>query len=89
MVKDAGYGPATWLFHGRGLGDDLPIMPAAMVDSEETLEEGNVLILKPGLEAIDGNDEGTVRAGETVVVTKDGARRLGKRRMAVIEIPAS
>ena len=89
MAKDAGYGPATWLFHGRGLGDDLPIMPAAMVDSEETLEEGNVLILKPGLEALDGGDEGTVRAGETVVVTKDGARRLGKRRMAVIEIPAS
>ena len=89
MARDAGYKPAAWLFHGRGLGDDLPAVPTPTVESEEKLEEGNVLILKPGLVPMNGRDEGSVRAGETVVVTKDGARRLGKRRMEVIEIPAS
>jgi Xaa-Pro dipeptidase len=87
MARDTGYKPAAWLFHGRGLGDDLPAMPTPTVESEEKLEEGNVLILKPGLVPMNGRDEGSVRVGETVVVTKNGARRLGKRQLEVIEIP--
>lgn len=89
MAEDAGYKPAAWLLHGRGLGDDLPILPGTKVEGDDVFEEGNVLILKPGLVPADGGGEGMARAGETVVVTKDGAKRLGKRRLEVMEIPTT
>jgi Xaa-Pro aminopeptidase len=87
MAEDAGYKPGGWLLHGRGLGDDLPLMPTAKVEGEDVFEEGNVLILKPGLVPSHGGGEGMARAGETVVVTKEGAKRLGRRRLEVMEIP--
>ena len=36
-----------------------------------------------------GDDNAAERAGDTVVVTGDGARRLGKRPLAITEIPTS
>jgi Xaa-Pro dipeptidase len=88
ILADAGYGPATWPFHGRGLGDDLPVLPDARAESDTVFEEGNVIILKPGL-APDGDEDGAERAGDTVVVTKEGAKRLGRRPFQIIEIPAA
>ena len=82
-----GYGAATWPFHGRGLGDDLPVMPNAAAASDAIFEEGNVIVLKPGL-APKGDEDAAERAGDTVVVTKDGAQRLGKRPFQIVEIPA-
>ena len=87
MVKDAGYQPAAWPLHGRGLGDDLPIMQNALAETDETFEEGHVLIIKPGM--IDPNDtsDSNERVGDTVVVTKTGARRLGKLPLVITPIP--
>ncbi len=87
MLKDAGYGPASWPFHGRGLGDDLPVMPNARAESDTVFEEGNVLILKPGRSPPGGTEDGAERAGDTVVVTADGAKRLGERPLQITEIP--
>ena len=49
LVSEAGYKPMSWPFHGRGLGDDLPVMANASAASDAVFEEGHVLILKPGL----------------------------------------
>jgi hypothetical protein len=77
----------SWPFHGRGLGDDLPVMPNAASASDAVFEEGHVLILKPGAVPQDQGDDAGERAGDTVVVTSAGARRLGKRPLRISEIP--
>ena len=87
LVSEAGYKPMSWPFHGRGLGDDLPVMASAAAASEAVFEEGHVLILKPGAVPPDQDEDAGERAGDTVVVTKDGARRLGKRPLRIAEIP--
>ena len=89
LVQERGYRPASWPFHGRGLGDDLPVMPSATIETEAVFEDGHVLILKPGAIPSEGDDNAAERAGDTVVVTPDGARRLGKRPLAIAEIPLS
>jgi Xaa-Pro aminopeptidase len=89
MVQEMGYRPAPWPLHGRGLGDDLPIMPSVTMESHAVFQAGHVLILKPGAIPTDGDDNAAGRAGDTVVVTGDGARRLGKRPLAITEIPTS
>jgi Xaa-Pro aminopeptidase len=79
-VKAAGYEPGGALLHGRGLGEDAPMLWGAVRDFPEAqsrLKEGNVFILKPG--AIKGHMRDSIRAGDTVVIEKNGARRLGKR----------
>jgi hypothetical protein len=48
------------------------------------LIEGNVFVLKPG--AMPGDAPDSIRCGDTVVITRDGARRLGKRRFTFPEI---
>ena len=87
-VRKMGYEPAPWPFHGRGLGDDLPVMPSATTETDAVFEEGHVLILKPGATPPEG-DNAAERAGDTVVVTPDGARRLGRRPLRISEIPVS
>ena len=87
-VQKAGNGKYTWshpMMHARGLGDDAP---ALMGDSDVErfqkiqLEEGMVFILKPRVRESEGKDH--VSIGDTVVVTSNGARRLGKRKLALI-----
>jgi Xaa-Pro aminopeptidase len=87
MVKGMGYQPAAWPLHGRGLGDDLPIMQNALAETDAVFEEGHVLIFKPGMIAPDDPSDSNERVGDTVVVTKDGARRLGKRSLGITSIP--
>lgn len=86
-VKDAGFEPAAWPLHGRGLGDDLPVMQNALADTDAAFEEGQVLIVKPGMSAPNARGAENERVGDTVVVTKTGARRLGKRALTIASIP--
>jgi Xaa-Pro dipeptidase len=70
--------------HGRGAGDDGPIITNHARDPEQlgvALKENMVFICKPSAEKPDGSAICTW--GDTVVVTKEGGRRLGKRPHAL------
>ncbi|MGH7090234.1 MAG: M24 family metallopeptidase [Stellaceae bacterium] len=87
LAEDAGFKPMSWPFHGRGLGDDLPVMANAGQPSDLSFAEGHVIILKPGLVPREGGEDAGERAGDTVLVTAEGCRRLGKRPLGIVEIP--
>lgn len=81
-VKAAGYDPGDAMMHGRGLGEDAPMLWGAARDfpeAEGKLKEGHVFILKPA--AKKGEMRDSIRAGDTVVIESEGARRLGKREL--------
>lgn len=67
--------------HGRGTGDDGPLLTARNLQSagigDIVIEEGCSFALKPAA-ALDGKAD-FARWGDTVVVTKTGAERLGTR----------
>ncbi len=66
--------------HGRGAGDDGPIITAHAKSPKQlgvTLQENMVFIFKPSAISADGNYISTW--GDTIVVTANGGRRLGKR----------
>lgn len=66
--------------HGRGAGDDGPIITSHARDPEQlavALKENMVFIFKPSAETAEGTHICTW--GDTVVVTPEGGRRLGKR----------
>ncbi|MEE9290439.1 MAG: M24 family metallopeptidase [Alphaproteobacteria bacterium] len=91
LAADAGHkavpssGPAAGArtkltLHGRGAGDDGPIITSHARDPEHLsvrMEENMVLIFKPAAETPGGTHICTW--GDTVVVTPDGGRRMGKR----------
>ena len=82
-VKAAGYDTGDALMHGRGLGEDAPMLWGAVRDfpeAQDKLREGHVFILKPA--AKKGQMKDSIRAGDTVVIEGNGARRLGKRELA-------
>ena len=82
-VKSAGYEPDGALLHGRGLGEDAPMLWGARTDFPEKnakLREGHVFILKPACRR--GFMRDSIRAGDTVAIEAHGARRLGKRELA-------
>jgi len=82
QVKTAGYEPDGALMHGRGLGEDAPMLWGARRDFPEVnakLKAGHVFILKPA--AKQGEMRDSIRAGDTVVIEANGARRLGKREL--------
>jgi len=85
-----GAGPYSWnhpMMHARGLGDD---GPALMGDkdierfSKIELQTGMTFILKPQVRPKEG--KGRASIGDTVTVTENGARRLGKREMKLLVI---
>lgn len=80
-AKGAAAGATTKLtMHGRGAGDDGPIITTHARDPEQLateLRENMVFICKPSAQAADGGSLCTW--GDTVVVTPAGGRRLGKR----------
>ncbi|MGH7773561.1 MAG: M24 family metallopeptidase [Candidatus Binatia bacterium] len=95
LVRESGHLPKGMLLHGRGLGEDRPQVtgetdleihtsPQYTVHLDLPLVEGSVFILKPG--AMPSNEPDSVRCGDTVVITRDGARRLGKRRFTFPQI---
>src|SRR5262245_8426389 len=66
--------------HGRGQGDDGPIITPHAKSPRQlavAMRENMVFVLKPS--AISANREYICQWGDTVVVTKNGGRRLGKR----------
>jgi Xaa-Pro dipeptidase len=86
-VQAAGYEPGEALMHGRGLGEDAPMLWGAVRDfpqARQELKEGHVFILKPA--ARKGEMRDSIRAGDTVVIEHDGARRLGKRELQFLSV---
>jgi Xaa-Pro aminopeptidase len=66
--------------HGRGAGDDGPIITPHARNPKQLatqIRENMVFICKPS--AISADGEYTCQWGDTVVVTKNGGKRLGKR----------
>lgn len=97
-VEQAGFEPGAALLHGRGLGEDRPLLwgHRPPEDPALALEEGMVFILKPAVFPPGGRDvvlqdgetvELAVRAGDTVVITASGAERLGTRPLELVEVP--
>jgi Xaa-Pro aminopeptidase len=71
---------AELTMHGRGAGDDGPIITSHARSPRQlgvALRENMVFICKPS--AITGDGESICTWGDTVVVTSNGGRRLGKR----------
>jgi Xaa-Pro aminopeptidase len=87
-VERLGKGNYLWnhpMMHARGLGDD---GPALLGDKDLErfakiqLQAGMVFVLKPQVRPAQG--KGRASIGDTVVVTGNGARRLGKRELKLI-----
>jgi Xaa-Pro aminopeptidase len=86
-VAAAGYEPDGALMHGRGLGEDAPMLWGARKDfpeKDQLLREGHVFILKPACRQ--GFMRDSIRAGDTVAVEANGARRLGKRELQFVAV---
>jgi Xaa-Pro dipeptidase len=95
LVRDSGHLPKGMLLHGRGLGEDRPQVTGEVegeiyasaqytMHLDLPLVEGNVFVLKPG--AMPSDEPDSIRCGDTVVITRSGARRLGKRKFSFPEI---
>lgn len=72
------------VMHGRGAGDDGPIVTGSARDPEQlavAMRERMVFILKP--QAHSADDRYNITWGDTVVVTQNGARRLGTREHGI------
>lgn len=94
MVRESGHIPKGMLLHGRGLGEDRPQVTGEAgpnytgaqytMHLDIPLVEGNVCVLKPG--AMPSDEPDSIRCGDIVVINRDGARRLGKRKFSFPEI---
>jgi len=86
-VQAAGYEPDGALMHGRGLGEDAPMLYGARSDfpeKDEKIKAGHVFVLKPA--ARKGFMRDSIRAGDTVAIEENGARRLGKRELNFVTV---
>ena len=86
-VQAAGYEPDGALLHGRGLGEDAPMLWGArrdFLEKEAKLKEGHVFILKPACKQ--GFMRDSIRAGDTVAIEANSARRLGKRDLTFVAV---
>lgn len=75
------------LLHARGLGDDSPIAIFSARDKMMTdwvLEENATFIAKPMVRTRDLSKR--LYWGDTIVIKKDGAKRLGTRKAELIEL---
>jgi Xaa-Pro aminopeptidase len=95
LVRESGHTPKGMLLHGRGIGEDRPQITGEVdgdiyrsstytMHLDLPIAEGNVFVLKPG--AMPGDAPDSIRCGDTVVIEKTGARRLGKRQFSFPEI---
>ena len=85
-MSDAHY-DCRILMHGRGLGDDSPIaihQPRDATMANWQFEENCAFIIKPMVASKDGTKR--IYWGDSVVCGRDGARRLGSRSPAIIEV---
>jgi Xaa-Pro aminopeptidase len=83
-----GRGTARLIMHGWGLGDDGPLYTGAPRASPELLrleiKEECCILLKPGASVEGKGSCGTW--GDTVVIRRGGAQRLGTRRQELYEL---
>jgi Xaa-Pro dipeptidase len=87
QVAAAGYEPDGALMHGRGLGEDAPMLWGARKDfpeKDQRLKEGHVFILKPACKH--GFMRDSIRAGDTVAIEAAGARRLSQRKLEFVAV---
>jgi Xaa-Pro dipeptidase len=87
QVKASGYEPDGALLHGRGLGEDAPMLWGArqeFPEKNDQIKAGHVFILKPACRK--GFMRDSIRAGDTVAIEANGARRLGKRELEFIAV---
>lgn len=81
-------------FHGRGLGDDWPLIVGGAAaggtgNLERPVQENTVFVVKPGARPKDSTYRGDgITWADTVQVTATGARRMGKRPPAIISVDA-
>ncbi len=81
-------GKATLTMHGRGLGEDRPLLVGGEMSPEIesfVLQEGHAFIVKPNFRPAGGPG---ITWGDTVAVTANGGRRLGKDPHQLVVIPA-
>jgi Xaa-Pro aminopeptidase len=77
---------ASLIVHGRGLGEDWPLLTRRDPDLlRQELKENMVMDVKPGITR-DGKDLWG-RFGDSVRVTPNGGARLGTRRAQLISLP--
>jgi len=81
-----GRGEAGLTMHGRGLGDDGPLVTTRITPEMRALQlpEGACMVLKPSARVDGKSDYG--HWGEVVVVRKNGAERLGTRPQMLPEL---
>jgi Xaa-Pro aminopeptidase len=95
LVQESGHTPKGMLLHGRGIGEDRPQVtgegggnvhdaPTYTQHLDLPLVEGTVFVLKPGAMPTEAPD--SIRCGDTVVITRENARRLGKRQFTFPEL---
>jgi len=78
---------ASLTMHGRGLGEDRPLLVGSAMTPEIAgfvLQEGNTFIVKPTVRPTEGPG---ITWGDTVTVTPEGGRRLGKDPHELVVIP--
>lgn len=80
FVDDWRYERSYPLLHGRGLGEDIPLLRDTQELRSKRLETGNVFVLGPSIR----KGERRISWGDTVVITDRGVRRLGKGRGELI-----
>ena len=80
-------------FHGRGLGDDWPLIVAGRAAGgtgnllERVIEENTAFVVKPSVHPKDSDYRGdSITWADSVYVTATGARRFGRRPSALISI---
>ena len=78
-MEEAGLRAAPTMGHGLGLGQDGPTTRPGGDAQGRVVEAGHCFILKPWAASADGAR--AIRAGNTIVVEENGARRLGRLPM--------
>jgi Xaa-Pro aminopeptidase len=75
FARRAGCRAGRTMGHGLGLGQDAPLTTPGGKAGGLDVEEGDCLVIKPWISDVD--DQISARVGGTVIIGRDGARRLG------------
>jgi Xaa-Pro dipeptidase len=98
-ARDASKGSDTYrtglTLHGRGLGDDWPLVTGGGVSggtgnlAAHPIEENTVFVVKPAVRPANSNYRGEgLTWADTVKVTNTGGQRMGKRERGIISVDA-